>query len=126
VSLKELATFPLILAVPAFGLRQQVDKAFDRHGIYPNVFCVTNSMRLLKGIAGLDRQCTLLPRSAVEMEAAEGAVSIIEVGEFLNDPMVCCACVLKSRSLSPAAKVFLETIISYCRRYGGSASSIRS
>jgi DNA-binding transcriptional LysR family regulator len=123
VSLKELASFPLILAVPAFGLRQQVDKAFDRHGISPSVFCVTNSMRLLKGLAGLDRQCTLLPRSAVETEVAEGALSTIEVGEFADDPMVCCACVHKSNSLSPAAKVFLDVIISYCRRYGSSASS---
>ena len=117
VSLKEIAPFPLILAVPAFGLRQQVDKAFDRHGINPKVFCVTNSMSLLKGIAGLDHQCTLLPRSSVEKEVAGGLLSTIAVGEFADDPMLCCACVRKGGSLSPAAKVFLDAIISYCRRY---------
>jgi DNA-binding transcriptional LysR family regulator len=115
-SLKEVASFPLILAVPAFGLRQQVDKAFHRYGISPNVFCVTNSMRLLKGI-GLDHQCTLIPRSAVEAEVSEGNLCTIEVRELANDPMVCCACVRRSGSLSPAAKVFLDAIISYCRRY---------
>jgi DNA-binding transcriptional LysR family regulator len=117
VSLKELASFPLMLGVPSFGLRQQVDKAFDRHRINPNVFCVTNSMRLLKGI-GLDHQCTLLPRSAVETEVVEGILSTIEVRELADDPMVCCASVRRSGSLSPAAKVFLDAIIRYCRRYG--------
>jgi DNA-binding transcriptional LysR family regulator len=117
VSLKEIAPFPLILAVPAFGLRQQVDKAFDRHGIIPKVFCVTNSMSLLKGIAGLDHQCTLLPRSAVAKEVAEGILSTIAVAEFAGDPMLCCACIRKTGSLSPAAKVFLDAIIDYCRRY---------
>jgi DNA-binding transcriptional LysR family regulator len=116
-SLKEVASFPLILAVPAFGLRQQIDKAFDRCGISPNVFCVTNSMKLLKGI-GLDHQCTLIPRSAVDTEVAEGILSTIEVRELADDPMVCCACVRRSGSLSPAAKVFLDAIINYCRRYG--------
>jgi DNA-binding transcriptional LysR family regulator len=116
-SLKEIAPFPLILAVPAFGLRQQVDKAFDRSGITPKVFCVTNSMSLLKGIAGLDHQCTLVPRSTVQKEVSDGILSTIEVSEFVDDPMLCCGCVRKSGSLSPAAKVFLEAIISYCRRY---------
>jgi DNA-binding transcriptional LysR family regulator len=118
VSLKELAPFPLVLAVPAFGLRQQVDKAFDRHGIDPNVFCVTNSMSLLKGIASFGHQYTLLPRSTVEKEAVEGVLCTIAVGEFADDPMVCCACVRESSSLSPAAKMFVDAIISYCRRYG--------
>jgi DNA-binding transcriptional LysR family regulator len=116
-SLKELASFPLILAVPSFGLRQQVDKAFDRHGVNPNVFCVTNSLKLMKGV-GLDDQCILLPRSAVETEVTEGILSTIEVQELADDPMVCCACVRRSGSLSPAAKVFLDAVISYCQRYG--------
>jgi DNA-binding transcriptional LysR family regulator len=118
VSLKELASFPLILTVPAFGLRQQVDKAFDRHAISPNVFCVTNSMGLIRRIAGLDNLCTLLPRSAVEGDVADGALSTIDVGEFADNPMVCCACVRKGGSLSPAANVFVDAIIAYCRRYG--------
>jgi DNA-binding transcriptional LysR family regulator len=117
VSLRELASFPLFLAVPSFGLRQQVDQAFDRLGVNPNVFCVTNSLRLMKGI-GLDHQCTLLPRSAVETEVSEGILSTIEARELADDPMVCCACVRRSGSLSPAAKVFLDAIISYCRRFG--------
>jgi DNA-binding transcriptional LysR family regulator len=116
-SLKEIAPFPLILAVPAFGLRQQVDKAFDRAGIIPKVFCVTNSMSLLKGIAGLDHQCTLVPRSTVQREVSDGILSAIAVEEFANDPMLCCACVRKSGSLSPAAGVFLDAIVGYCHRY---------
>jgi len=60
----------------------------------------------------------LLPRSAVEAEVAEGVLSIIDIGEFAGDPMVCCACVRKSGSLSPAGKVFLDATIDYCRRYG--------
>jgi hypothetical protein len=48
---------------------------------------------------------------------ADGILSTIAVGEFADDPMLCCACVRRGGSLSPAAKVFLDAIISYCRRY---------
>ena len=81
------------------------------------MFCVTNSMSLLKGIAGLDSQCSLLPRSTVAKEVADGILSTVAVEEFAEDPMLCCACVRKGGSLSPAAKVFLDAIIGYCRRY---------
>lgn len=72
---------------------------------------------MLKGIAGLDHQCTLLPRSAVAKEVADGILATIAVEEFADDPMLCCACVRKGGSLSPAAKVFLDAIVSYCQRY---------
>jgi hypothetical protein len=58
------------LTAPSFGLRQQIDKAFDRYAIDPNVFCLTNSLNLMKGIACFDRQCALLPRFAVTKEVA--------------------------------------------------------
>jgi DNA-binding transcriptional LysR family regulator len=117
VSLKEIAEFPLGLTEPSFGLRRQIDKAFNRYAIDPNVFCVTNSLNLLKGIARFDRQCTLLPRFAVENEVHEGILSTIAVKELTEDPMVFCVCVLNSRSMSPAAKVFVDAIVDFCQRY---------
>ncbi len=117
VSLREIAEFPLGLTEPSFGLRQQIDRAFDRYAIEPNVFCVTNSLSLVKGIARFDRQCTLLPRFAVENEVAEGILSTIAVKELMEDPMVFCVCVLNSRSVSPAAKVFVDAIVDFCQRY---------
>ena len=117
VSLREIAEFPLGLTEPSFGLRQQIDRAFDRYAIEPNVFCVTNSLSLVKGIARFDRQCTLLPRFAVENEVAEGILSTIAVKELMEDPMVFCVCVLNSRSVSPAAKAFVDAIVDFCQRY---------
>ena len=117
VSLKEIAEFPLGLTEPSFGLRQQIDTAFDRCAIDPNVFCVTNSLSLVKGIARFDRQCTLLPRFAVENEVTAGTLSTIAVKELMEDPMVFCVCVLNSRPVSPAAKVFVDAIVDFCQRY---------
>jgi DNA-binding transcriptional LysR family regulator len=48
ISLREFAAFPFVLAEPSFGLRQQIDRIFARHHIEPEVFCVTNSLALVK------------------------------------------------------------------------------
>jgi DNA-binding transcriptional LysR family regulator len=117
VSLREIAEFPLGLTEPSFGLRQQIDRAFDRSAIDPNVFCVTNSLSLVKAVARFDGQCTLLPRFAVENEITAGTLCTVAVNEFMEDPMVFCICVLNNRSLSPAAKVFVDAILDFCRRY---------
>jgi DNA-binding transcriptional LysR family regulator len=117
VSLRDLAEFPFVLTEPSFGLRQQVDRTFDRHGFRPEIFCVTNSLALVKGVAGVGRQCTLLPRFAVEQEVAAGTLAAIAVKEFSVDPLVFCVCALGGRSLSPAAKVFVAAVVDYCRRY---------
>jgi DNA-binding transcriptional LysR family regulator len=118
VSLQELAEFPFVLTERSFGLRQQIDRTCDRHAINPNIFCVTNSITLVKGLASFDRQCTLLPRFAVEKEANAGTVSIIPVKEFTNEPLVFCICELNSRSVSPAAKAFMDAVVDFCQRFG--------
>jgi DNA-binding transcriptional LysR family regulator len=117
VSLRELAEYPLVLTETSFGLRQQVDQAFARHAIEPEVFCVTNSLALVKGVAGVGRQCTLLPRFAVEQEVAAGTLSTIAVKEFAADRLVFCVCARNGRSMSPAATVFAGAVLDYCRRY---------
>jgi DNA-binding transcriptional LysR family regulator len=117
VSLRELAEFPFVLTEPAFGLRQQMDRVLARHGIEPEVFCVTNSITLVKGVAGIGRQCTLLPRFAVEPELAAGTLSTVAVKEFETESLAFCVCSLSGRLMSPAAKVFVDTVVDYCRRY---------
>jgi DNA-binding transcriptional LysR family regulator len=117
VSLRELVEFPFVLTEKSFGLRQQIDRMFDRHALKPEVFCVTNSLTLVKGIAGGGHQCALLPRSAIQREAAEGTLCSVAVKEFVAEPWVFCVCTLSARSLSPAAKVFMGAVVDYCRRY---------
>jgi DNA-binding transcriptional LysR family regulator len=117
VSLRELAAFPFVLTEPSFGLRQQVDRIFALHAIVPEVFCATNSLTLDKGVAGVGRQCTLLPRFAVEPEVAAGTRAAVAVKEFAGDPLVFCICSRSGRSISPAAKVFGDAVADYCRRY---------
>jgi DNA-binding transcriptional LysR family regulator len=123
VALSEVAEFSMVLAVPSFGLRQQVERAFDRHGIRPKAFCVTNSISLMKDLASFGDQCTLLPRSAVVTEIAAGMLVTVPVRELAQDPMVFCVCLLKGRVLSPAAKVFVDAVIAHCRRHGLDALS---
>jgi len=118
VSLPELAEFPFVLTERSFGLRQQIDRTFDRHAINPTVFCVSNSITLVKALTSLDRQCTLLPRFAVENEVSAGTVCIIPVKEFAKEPLMFCACELNGRSLSPAAKAFVDAIADFCQRFG--------
>src|SRR5262245_30304429 len=85
VSLRELAGFPLVLTEPSFGLRQQVDRIFALHAFEPRIFCVTNSLSLVKEVAGVDSQCTLLPRSAVAREAEAGTLATAAVREFASE-----------------------------------------
>jgi hypothetical protein len=35
----------------------------------------------------------------------------------ITEPLVFCICSRSDRTLSPAAKVLMETVVDYCRRY---------
>jgi DNA-binding transcriptional LysR family regulator len=117
VSLRDLEGLPFALTEPSFGLRQQLERVFAKHRFEPVTFCVTNSLALVKEVAGIGKQCTLLPRFAVEQELTSGTLRAAAVREFADDPLVFCICSRSDRSLSPAAKVFMDIVIDYCRRY---------
>jgi DNA-binding transcriptional LysR family regulator len=117
VSLRELEPFPFALTEPSFGLRRQLDRVFAQHGFEPTAFCVTNSLALVKEVASIGKHCTLLPRFAIEQEQKSGALKSVAVREFSADPLVFCICWRSDRSLSPAAKIFLDIVVDYCRRY---------
>ena len=117
LALSELANYPFVLTEPSFGLRQQLDRVFVRHGFAPSIFCVTNSLALVKGVAGVGHQCTLLPRFAVEAEVTGGTLCAVPVKEFASDPLVFCICTRSSQTISPAAAVFVSAVIDYCRRF---------
>jgi DNA-binding transcriptional LysR family regulator len=117
LSLRDLEGFPFALTEPSFGLRQQIDRVFAKHRFQPTTFCVTNSLLLVKEVAGIGKHCTLLPRFAVEQELASGSLISAGIREFASDPLVFCICSRADRSLSPAAKVFMDTVVDYCRRY---------
>jgi DNA-binding transcriptional LysR family regulator len=117
IALRDLAPFPFVLTEPAFGLRQQIDRVLVRHRFEPTTFCVTNSIALVKQISNLGKNCTLLPQSAVAQEVEHGTVKTAAVREFASQSLAFCVCSRSDRSLSPAAKVFLDTVVDYCRRY---------
>lgn len=121
VSLQELASFPLVLTEHPFGLRRQTDAVFSRYRVEPDVFCVTNSILLLKEIVKSGQQCTLLPRLAAKNEVRAGTLVTVPVPEFADAPLVYCVSVLKQRSLSPAASVFLNTTLDFWRARTASA-----
>jgi DNA-binding transcriptional LysR family regulator len=110
-SLAELTEFPMASTLFSSGLRHLLDKVFNRCKINPNVFCVTNSVSLIKEIVSLGHGFTLLPRSHIEK-----ALAVVAVPEFAEDPLIYCIAVLKRRSLSPAAKVFLDAAVAFCGR----------
>jgi hypothetical protein len=84
VSLRDLAEFPFVFAEPSFGLRQQIDRVFARHKFKPEIFCVTNSIALVKEVAGIGRQCTLLPRFAVQREVESGNLCAIATARVVR------------------------------------------
>jgi DNA-binding transcriptional LysR family regulator len=59
----------------------------------------------------------LLPRFAVEQELSAGSLATAEIREFGADPLLFCICSRSDRSLSPPAKVFMDIVMDYCRRY---------
>jgi DNA-binding transcriptional LysR family regulator len=117
VSLGELNEFQFALTEASFGLRQQIDRIFRSYGFQPQVFCVTNSLALLKEVVTISPQCTLLRRFAVEHEVRAGTLCTIAVREFAADPFSFCICTLNRRTVSPAAQVFADIAVDYCRRY---------
>ncbi|WP_035721503.1 LysR family transcriptional regulator [Bradyrhizobium sp. ARR65] len=117
LSLRELEGFPFVLTEPSFGLRQQLERVFVKHRFEPATFCVTNSLALVKEVASIGNHCTLLPRFAVEKELAAGHIKAAAVREFASDPLIFCICSATDRSLSPAAQVFMNIVMDYCRRY---------
>jgi len=117
VSLRKIAEFPLALIEPSFALRQQVDIAFSRYEIDANIFCVTNSLSLLKHIGRFDRQCVLLPRFIVEEEVLAGTLCSITIEELAETRRGYCMSMLNTRVLSPAAKVFADAVVTFCQRY---------
>jgi DNA-binding transcriptional LysR family regulator len=117
VSAEELAKYPMVLTEPSFGLRQQIDRTLARHGVKPETFCVTNSVALMKSVCSAGQQCTVLPRFAVAEEVAAGVLAVSAMREFAHDPLIFSVCTLAGRSISPAAAVFVDAVIDYCRRY---------
>jgi len=117
VALAELGGCSFVMALRSFGVQQQIDRIFDRCAITPTVYCVTNSLSLIRALADLEGQCALLPRSAVAKEVAEGTLAAISIREFADDPVVFSICVHNTRPLSPAAKVFVDAIVDFCQRY---------
>jgi DNA-binding transcriptional LysR family regulator len=117
ISLRDLQNFAFVQTEPSFGLRQQTDRLFAKHRFEPATFCVTNSLALVKEVASIGTHCTVLPRFAVERELAAGSLKTAAVKEFASDPLVFCICTLGDRTMSPAAKVFMDTVVDYCRRY---------
>jgi DNA-binding transcriptional LysR family regulator len=117
VSVRELASFPLVQTEPSFGLRQQTDRIFAKYKFQPATFCVTNSLALVKEAASIGTLCALLPRFAIERELSAGSLKMAAVREFASDPLIFCICYLGGRSMSPAAKIFMDTVVDYCRRY---------
>ena len=117
LSLRDLAGFTFAMTEPSFGLRQQTDRVFAKHGFQPTAFCTTNSLALVKEVASIGQHCTLLPRFAVERELAAGSLVTAALREFASDPLVFCICSRSDRSLSPAAKIFKGIVLDYCRRY---------
>jgi DNA-binding transcriptional LysR family regulator len=78
---------------------------------------VTNSIALVKEVASVGRQCTLLPRFAIQREVEAGKLCAIAVKEFSQEALAFCVCERSDRTLSPAAKVFVAVVVDYCRRF---------
>src|ERR1700726_2390189 len=113
VSLRETPTFLLVQTSPSFGLRQQTDRLFARHKFQPKTFCVTNSLALVKEVASIGTLCTLLPRFAVEQELSAGSLKTAAVREFASESLIFCICYREGRSMSPAARVFVDAVVDY-------------
>ncbi|MBV8868060.1 MAG: LysR family transcriptional regulator [Acetobacteraceae bacterium] len=115
VLLRELSEVPFAQTERRFGLRQQTERLFDRYGFHPRVSCATNSLDLIKAVVRLGQQCALLPRFAVANEVDAGTLRVVLVEEFLKHPLAFCVCTRAGRSLSPAARAFVDAFVEFCR-----------
>lgn len=76
IALADLAEVPMVLPSSAHGLRQGIDAALRQVGISPRVALEIDSYFNIKRLVAADYGASILPRHAVEEEAAAGRMEI--------------------------------------------------
>jgi DNA-binding transcriptional LysR family regulator len=115
LSVAEVFKHKVALPEASFGLRRLVDAVAFRHGLEVREALRTNSFEMMKAVARTGNAIAILPRTLVRRELAAGQLCAIPV----NDPELADAqmqvCIHRNRTLSSAARGFLEHTLAYLR-----------
>jgi DNA-binding transcriptional LysR family regulator len=115
LSVGEVLKHKIALPDRSFGLRRLVDAVAYRHGLEIGELLRTNSFEMMKSLARTGHAIAILPKTLVRRELATGQLCAIPVNdrELANAQMQ--ICVHRNRTLSSAARGFLEHTLACMR-----------
>lgn len=121
VSVGDVLKHKVALPDPSFGLRRLVDAAARGQGLEVKEALQTNSFEMMKSIAQTGKAITILPKTMVRREIAAGQLCAIPMSDrpLANAQMQ--ICIRRNRTLSSAARGFLDHMLSYIRALPASA-----
>lgn len=109
LTLKDLASYPLVLMGPESSVRALVNRAFQKAGIFPSPAYEVSYMSTAAGMVRAGLGVSILPSSAIEM----GELSGLRSRHLRNAELTRAIGLIekRGRSLSPAAGAFVESIL---------------
>ncbi len=115
LSVSEVLKYKVALPDPSFGLRRLVDAVAFRHGLEIGELLRTNSFEMMKSTARTGHAIAILPKTLVRRELEAGQLCAIPVDDYELANAQMQICIHRNRTLSSAARSFLEHTLSYVR-----------
>lgn len=106
----DLSALPLILFPRGSGFRQYLEQALAAAGLSADVKMETDSVEAIKGFVAAGLGGSLLPRSAVDAEIADGSLAHVRVKRLPALTRTTAVIYRKDRYLTSAARAFLRVM----------------
>lgn len=111
IRFSELEGQPVIMKEKGSGTHQLVAQSFALHGMVPNVLVETSNVEFIKDMVSKGEGISFLVEQAVRNDVVDGSVKIVEILDHKMQLPVFVA-TREGDELSPAAKAFLEILLS--------------
>ncbi|MDR5835672.1 LysR family transcriptional regulator [Caballeronia sp. LZ034LL] len=126
LKISQLIDEPMALAESSFGLRQLIERAFQRYRSEFEPAITTNSLELTKAMAMTGTMIAFMPTLTVQRELAEGLLRPIPVESKELSESRTSLCIHRDRALSFAARELLKVLRAEFRRLDSARSTTRS
>jgi DNA-binding transcriptional LysR family regulator len=126
LKISQLIDEPMALAESSFGLRQLIERAFQRYRSEFEPAITTNSLEFTKAMAMTGTMIAFMPTLTVQRELDEGLLRPIPVESKELSESRTSLCIHRDRALSFAARELLKVLRSEFRRLDSARSTTRS
>jgi DNA-binding transcriptional LysR family regulator len=126
LKISQLIDEPMALAESSFGLRQLIERAFQRYRSDFEPAITTNSLELTKAMAMTGSMIAFMPMLTVQRELNESVLKPIPVESKELAESRTSLCIHRDRALSFAARELLKVLRAEFRRLDSTRSATRS